>query len=889
MFDENVKFKYTWRPYQKRVLDNADKYLKDGKINIVAAPGSGKTVLGLELLIRLNKPVIIFAPTVTIKNQWVNRFVSLFTDKKEMPEYISTNIYDLRKFNVVTYQALHYAYKKQQIKNNNVVDGDDEIEKESKVDINIVKEYDLAAELKKNNISTIVLDEAHHLKSEWWKSLTEVISKFSDIKIISLTATPPYDVEYSEFKKYIELCGEIDETISVPELVAADNLCPHQDYIYFNMPSESEKEYIKEYKVKLNNKIEEIKNNELFVQAVKNHKYIKEPYMYEEELLENVEYYSSMLIFLNSKGISLPKDNLSILGNDKKIPKLSLDWLEILLKNIIISDRKNYIEYEEVISKIESDLNRIGIIEKKELSFSNNSSLEKYFINSIGKLDSISKIVDIENSNLKEKLRMVILTDYIRNEYLQNKDMEINKLGVFPIFINLRKTNPNINIAILTGAMFVIPKNLQENLYGLCVAHDVDTKKLNFENLSIDEYYSIVKVPDSLKSKVMSLISKLFASGMLNIIIGTKSLLGEGWDEPSINTLILASFVGSYMLSNQMRGRAIRVNKDPNKTANIWHLVCVCENLGENEDTIEKSDFNTLKRRFSAFAGIGYSSNYISSGIERLGITSPFNEEKIISLNNKMCETAKKRDEMYSKWKNAINMIGIDKGKLVENLEVDEETSKMKRAWFAGDKFILAIIIFVILLLLAVFNPLKLRYIYIILEIITSIYLVVKLLKIHKLSNNQNNIKELGKVVLNSLYRCGYISTGISRIKVVTKSGKKTRSICCYITGATEKENNIFVNALEEVLAKTINQRYIITRLNNKLEDIHDYYNVPTLLGQKKETAEVFKTYFESKVGKCDLVYTKSSEGRKLLLKARMKSLDYKNKLERKEEFIYWK
>ena len=113
MFDNNIKFKYSWRPYQERVLKNAQKYLQDGKVNIVAAPGSGKTVLGLELLRRLNNPVLILAPTVTIKNQWVDRFVKLFMDVKETPEWISTNIYDLKKFNVATYQALHYAYKKQ--------------------------------------------------------------------------------------------------------------------------------------------------------------------------------------------------------------------------------------------------------------------------------------------------------------------------------------------------------------------------------------------------------------------------------------------------------------------------------------------------------------------------------------------------------------------------------------------------------------------------------------------------------------------------------------------------------------------------------------------------------------------------------------------------------
>ena len=48
-----VQFKGTFRDYQQKVLDNSNKYLKNKKIHIVAAPGSGKTILGLELISRL--------------------------------------------------------------------------------------------------------------------------------------------------------------------------------------------------------------------------------------------------------------------------------------------------------------------------------------------------------------------------------------------------------------------------------------------------------------------------------------------------------------------------------------------------------------------------------------------------------------------------------------------------------------------------------------------------------------------------------------------------------------------------------------------------------------------------------------------------------------------
>ena len=67
---KNVNFKGNFRDYQQRVLDNANTYLKDGKINIVAAPGSGKTVLGLELIRRLASHCIILSPTTAIRQQW---------------------------------------------------------------------------------------------------------------------------------------------------------------------------------------------------------------------------------------------------------------------------------------------------------------------------------------------------------------------------------------------------------------------------------------------------------------------------------------------------------------------------------------------------------------------------------------------------------------------------------------------------------------------------------------------------------------------------------------------------------------------------------------------------------------------------------------------------
>ncbi|MBO5349537.1 MAG: DEAD/DEAH box helicase family protein [Clostridia bacterium] len=881
MFDSTIKFKYPWRPYQDRVLKEADKFLKDGKINVVAAPGSGKTILGLELSRRLANPVIIFAPTVTIKKQWITKFLSSFTDLQEVPDWISTDIYNLKYFNVVTYQALHYAYKRKKIREK-IDDTDDSVEKE---EINVtdeeIKVYDIISELKAKKITTLVLDEAHHLKSEWWKSLNDVVQALGNIKLIALTATPPYDVEPNIWANYTSLCGEIDCEISVPELVKAKNLCPHQDYIYFNYPTDSEIQNIKNYDIKLNEIINEMKSDTNFIDAIYNHKFIQNPYQYDEQILENPEYYSSMLVFLNHAKRNIANSHISVLGHNKKIPKFDLSWFEILLKNVLVKDRKNYENYEEILLGYEKRLNQIGAIEKKNVSLIDNKTIQKYFVNSLGKLNSISKIIDIELNNLKQDMRMVVLTDYIRKEYLATENIEIDKIGVLPIFKMVTQNHPELNMAVLTGSLFILPKSKAENLYGLCYSRGLNADKLKFKPFVMNENYVEVDMPEAIRNDVMNCISKLFEVGEIQLIVGTKSLLGEGWDEPSINSLILATFVGSYMLSNQMRGRAIRVNSNPNKTANIWHLVCVCDTLDGNSN-IENADLNLLKRRFKSFTGIGYCNSYVSNGLERLGnFASPFSAEKVNNLNSFMANTSNDRAKMFQNWQNAVENKS-DNMQMTEELEM-EEVEAFKSEWLVSKSLIICIIIAVILVLMFIFGILP-RPLTFIVGTGFIIYIVSKIRKIKRLSNSSETVKAISEVLLEALTKYRLIKTPQSKIKIKTQSINQT--VSAWIEGAPLQESNLFITALTEIFSKTQSQRYIIS---TKRSNISRYYNIPKVFSNNKENAQGFVNIWMKKIGKVELIYTKSAEGRKELLKARMQNLDLKDKISRKQKMADWK
>ena len=229
-YENILQFKGTWRVYQARVLDRAEHYVRDGKIHIVAAPGSGKTTLGIELIRRLQGTALVLVPTITIREQWIARIKEAFLcDGVDAEAYLSQSLKNPRAITVTTYQALHSAMTQ-------IQDGEEDYQG-----------FSLLQVLQDAKVDTLCLDECHHLRSEWWKSLESLKEKLIDVTTIALTATPPYDSTPAMWNRYIAMCGEIDEEITTPELVKEGSLCPHQDYVYFNYPTKQEEAEVMRY------------------------------------------------------------------------------------------------------------------------------------------------------------------------------------------------------------------------------------------------------------------------------------------------------------------------------------------------------------------------------------------------------------------------------------------------------------------------------------------------------------------------------------------------------------------------------------------------------------------------------------------------------------------
>lgn len=880
-FPSNIAFKFPWRKYQKELLDQLDFHFQNDHFHIVAPPGSGKTVLGLEVMIRLNKPTVIFAPTISIKNQWIDRFCGLFLNTDEVPYWISTDIKNPNFLTVVTYQALHAATK---------------TEEDVK---NVVKN------LKKQKVNCLVFDEAHHLKKEWWKSLFKIKENLGS-KIIALTATPPYDVDFAEWTNYLELNGDIDAEIYVPDLISEKNLCPHQDFIHYSFPSVDEYNAIEKQKDKAENIFNEIAKEPVLISELQKLPFFVEPEKNENLIFENIGFYSSVLIFLKHHGCKISKEHREIIGNEEiNIPEFDENWAETLLTYFLLEDQKYFQHLAEFKENLLNKLIRNGVVENNRINFSKNENVNSKLINSISKLNSILEIVDFEYQNLGSELRMVILTDYIRKEYftttLEN-DIELKRIGVLSIFEKLRRTNSQKKkIAVLTGSIVVLPIHCREEFL-----KKVDCKKIplpNLFNLSYDEAYFQFQQNEILNNQIVAIVTELFNEGKIEIIIGTKSLLGEGWDAPCINSLVLASFVGSFVLSNQMRGRAIRTESgNPEKTSNIWHLVClnpIDENFGE--------DFLVMKRRFRSFVGIGYSpSPVVQNSFSRVkSDMNIYNFNDVQKTNLATFALASERNQLEEKWRTAINK-GTD---LVEEIKIPfskrEEFKRTKKMYYSKTtKGVLLTLISGVLgfggqtiasVLKGLRNISSLRELGIILStfgiaglLIFGGYTIKTLKILWRYKNISKDFQQIGYTLLKSLQFEGSIKNS-AEIIVETRE-EEVGVIVSNLKNASNHENKIFLNSLNQIVSPIENPRYLIAREDKFLFFLlkKDYHAIPEILGRNKKTAAFFTQQWNANVGNAKLFFTQNAEGRKMLIKARFNS--YASNFQKKSEIINeWK
>jgi hypothetical protein len=298
---------------------------------------------------------------------------------------------------------------------------------------------------------------------------------------------------------------------------------------------------------------------------------------------------------------------------------------------------------------------------------------------------------------------------------------------------------------------------------------------------------------------------------------------------------VLATVVGSYVSTNQIRGRAIRTfSLDPDKTANIWHLACVHAGriIGRDEEASPRlmDDVDLLERRFGTFTGLSVTRRAIENGLARMDL----GEIEVENLNTatwnaQTVARARNRYDMAKSWQEVFDHLDELPGE--QFCRPCEEIFVPKGRIPAQP---------IVRLLLKSRNPF-----FVWLRSFQQVRMV----------------KRTAWMLYAALGEEGFVSCDGS-ISVT----RGARDVLARLQGVPRREETIFTAALSEIYNPLQKPRYLI-RMGDEC------YPVPQLLATNKRLASDFHARWRRRVGRGALVYSLSKEGRALLLQARQKHL----------------
>ena len=190
--DKNIKFtiKDKRKKCEEIIVENSctlydyqqeavkDILVEDNGV-LVAPPGAGKTIMGIDIITKLKQPTLILVHKKQIYSQWLQR-IENFTGipKKEVGQVCSNKKTIGKKITVAMLQTL------------------------SNVD-------DFAKDLGLDNIGLVLVDECHHIPA---KTFRKVITKLNPYYLYGFTATPKR--KNNDEKLIYTFLGKILHTVS---------------------------------------------------------------------------------------------------------------------------------------------------------------------------------------------------------------------------------------------------------------------------------------------------------------------------------------------------------------------------------------------------------------------------------------------------------------------------------------------------------------------------------------------------------------------------------------------------------------------------------------------------------------------------------------------------
>jgi hypothetical protein len=535
------------------------------------------------------------------------------------------------------------------------------------------------------------------------------------------------------------------------------------------------------------------------------------------------------------------------------------------------------------------------------------SEVDRLLMNSAAKAIALTDVVGCEYDARGDRLRALVLTDAEHAAALPDESLAAvlpAKAGTAPEAVRALAADGR------TGAL----RPLLVSGRGLrCAEHDAETLLGALRDRAGGSVTSwrITPADDGLVGLIaagpawqprlwVELATRSFEAGVTQALVGTRALLGEGWDAPCVNCLVDLSAATTSVSVTQMRGRSLRLDPDdPDKIASNWDIVAVAPELARG--TADYDRF--VRKQLHLFApsedgAIEAGPSHVHPG---LGPFAPPAAKEFDEINRTMTRRAAEHEQARERWRIGEPYIGQEQETLVLRTRVSRpprQRAETPPAYPIEQRVPLGVAAAA-----GVASPIAAAYAHEPIALVALVTLPVALgWAAGRLGRTQRDLGDVLPLDLVAHAICdAYRELGELTNEAAASLAIEPRAsgfLRCFLRSATPEESERFVHALDSILSPVEFPRYLVSRLvasapRSRLALLgrtltrrppfeRRWVAVPDDFGRRKERAELFTSAWRRWLGPTELRFTqRSTEGKEALAAANAQAVDYETSTRR--------
>jgi superfamily II DNA or RNA helicase len=901
---------HTLRRHQREALDAVDRVRAAGGTRawVVLPPGAGKTLVGLQTARRRGHRTVVLSPNTAIQSQWLRGWDELLPDGSHPARSGSDR--DLSSFfTALTYQSLATFLPDEEV--------DEEGHEQSLMTRLHPNGRALVERLRAEPELTVVLDECHHLLEVWGRLLNEVLAELPDAFVLGLTATPPAALTSTQADLVEELFGGIVYQTSVPAVVREGHLAPFTELAWLTTPTSREHEYITGQAERFAELVHGLTDpsfgsigfldwvDRRFVRATEGavswHRLSKD----EPELCDAA-------LRLHHAGLVGLPDGARLLEQHRQAPTAE-DWVTLIddwaRRHLQRTDDP---ADAEVVETIRRTLPAVGYRWTRAGIRRGASPVDRVLARSEAKTEALSQIISVERRNLGERLRMLVLCDHERVSSVLPVDLH----GVMPaeagsaqLALERVLSDPataDLSPLLVTGSRVAAAAETLERLVALVETEDPGlAARLTVEKGA--DTVAHLTGPWSSRAWVRW-ATRFFEGGGAQVLIGTRALLGEGWDAPAVTGLVDLTTATTSTAVVQTRGRALRLDPGwPEKVAITWTVVCVTDAHPKGA-----ADWERFVRKHQGFFGVDEEGDVVDGVAHVHDSFSPYAPPALTELdgcNATMVVRSEDRGELARRWRVGEPYVDAQ----VHTLRVLPARSRPGRLPVPATAAetlptrvvlrptgvelrhdvpspwrpipaVLGVVLLTLLVTATVAGPVLAAVAAAAVGGLAQGGVAATRGRSHLLeASRRPDIAQAACAVADALREAGLSPVGASSVRVTVDADGEYR---CALDGVAPEVSAMFATALDEVVSPMTTPRYVLPRYvvdapppgvaghlaglaaaTGRVRPTGEvWHSVPTVLGVRAEYARHFASAWDTWVGGGAPVYTHSPEGEGVLV-----------------------